>query len=55
MSVASLNSFALYPTYAASKAAAHSLTQAQRGVLRDSLVIGVYPGPIDTEMAAGLP
>jgi NAD(P)-dependent dehydrogenase (short-subunit alcohol dehydrogenase family) len=38
-------------TYSASKAAAHSLTQAQRRDLPGSLVVGVYPGPIDTDMA----
>ena len=41
-------------TYSASKAAAHSLTQAQRRDLKNTLVIGVYPGPIDTAMADGL-
>lgn len=41
------------PTYSASKAACHSLTQAQRRDFPDSLVIGVYPGPIDTDMADG--
>jgi NAD(P)-dependent dehydrogenase (short-subunit alcohol dehydrogenase family) len=38
-------------TYSASKAAAHSLTQAQRRDLPNSLVVGVYPGPIDTDMS----
>jgi NAD(P)-dependent dehydrogenase (short-subunit alcohol dehydrogenase family) len=37
-------------TYGAAKAAAHALTQAQRRDLSNSLVIGVYPGPIDTNM-----
>lgn len=42
--------------YSASKAAAHSMTQSIRGKLREHgvTVHGVYPGPIDTEMAAGL-
>jgi len=53
-SIASLVNFPLGGTYSASKAAAHSLTQAQRRDLPESLVIGVYPGPIDTEMAAGI-
>ena len=42
-------------TYSASKAAAHSLTQAQRRDLPKSLVIGVYPGAIDTDMIAHIP
>lgn len=39
-------------TYCASKAAVHSLTQSVRGELASQgiLVIGVYPGPIDTDM-----
>ena len=42
--------------YAASKAAAHSMTQALRGELRDRGidVIGAYPGGIDTDMLAGV-
>lgn len=52
-SIASIVSFPIAPTYSASKAAAHSLTQAQRRELaaQGTRVIGVYPGPIDTEMA----
>jgi NAD(P)-dependent dehydrogenase (short-subunit alcohol dehydrogenase family) len=52
-SIASLVSFPLGPTYSASKAAGHSLTIAQRRELRaqGTLVVGVYPGPIDTDMA----
>ena len=44
-------------TYGASKAAIQSLTQRVRGELsaQGTHVIGVYPGPIDTEMSAGLP
>jgi short-subunit dehydrogenase len=49
--IASFVNFPLGATYSASKAAAHSLTQAQRRDLSNSLVIGVYPGPIDTAMA----
>jgi short-subunit dehydrogenase len=43
-------------TYYVSKAAVHSLTQGMRGELieTNTLVMGVYPGPIDTEMAADL-
>jgi len=55
-SIASLINFPGFSTYSASKAAAHSLTQAQR---RDfgakTLVVGVYPGPIDTDMAENVP
>lgn len=54
-SIVSFFSFPLGATYSASKAASHSLTQAQRRELADSLVIGVYPGPIDTAMAETLP
>ncbi len=43
-------------TYSVSKAAVHSITQGMRGELaKDNvLVMGVYPGPIDTDMAAGV-
>lgn len=43
--------------YSASKAALQSLTQALRGLLASSgiNVVGVYPGPIDTELARDLP
>lgn len=55
-SIASFVNFPLAGTYSASKAAAHSLTQAQRRELMDTtLVMGVYPGPIDTDMAKGVP
>ncbi len=52
-SVAGLTSFAFFPTYSASKAAIHSLTQGARALLaaRGLSVIGVYPGPVDTDMA----
>ena len=42
--------------YSASKAAAHSITQALRAELRGSgiEVIGAYPGGIDTDMLAGV-
>lgn len=42
--------------YSASKAAAHSLTQALRAELgpRDITVLGAYPGGIDTDMLAGV-
>ena len=54
-SIASLVNFSMAGTYSASKAAAHSLTQAQRRDLKNSFVVGVYPGPIDTDMADGIP
>lgn len=42
--------------YSASKAAAHSMTQALRAGLRDRgiEVLGAYPGGIDTDMLAGV-
>lgn len=51
-SIASLINFPIGTTYSASKAASHSLTQAQRRELAPggTLVVGVYPGPTDTEM-----
>lgn len=52
-SIAGLSSFPFYPTYSASKAAAHSLTQAARALLaaQNTKVHGVYPGPVDTDMS----
>lgn len=43
-------------TYCASKAAGHSLLQGIRAELapRGVSVVGVYPGPVDTRMTAGL-
>lgn len=42
-------------TYCASKAAGHSLLQGLRAELapRNIQVVGVYPGPVDTNMTAG--
>jgi NAD(P)-dependent dehydrogenase (short-subunit alcohol dehydrogenase family) len=59
VNVLSLLSLASTPPmagYSASKAAAHSLTQALRPVLaaRGVAVHGVYPGGIDTDMLAGV-
>jgi NAD(P)-dependent dehydrogenase (short-subunit alcohol dehydrogenase family) len=56
LSVFSLASTPAMTGYAASKAALHSLTQALRGALavRGITVHGVYPGGIDTDMAAGV-
>jgi len=56
ISIGGLSSFPMAATYSASKAAAHSMTQGMRGELasQDVGVFGIYPGPIDTDMAAGL-
>jgi short-subunit dehydrogenase len=56
-SAAGLSNVPLQPTYSASKAAQHSLTQAARALLaaRGVTVHGVYPGPVDTEMTKDLP
>ncbi|MES2122319.1 MAG: SDR family oxidoreductase [Chlamydiota bacterium] len=56
ISIGGLSSFPLCATYSASKAAAHSLTQALRAELAryGVSVFGVYPGPIDTDMADGV-
>ena len=56
-SVAGLVAFPVLATYSASKAAVHSLTQATRMLLapQGTFVAGVYPGPIDTDMARALP
>jgi NAD(P)-dependent dehydrogenase (short-subunit alcohol dehydrogenase family) len=53
-SVAGLVGFPPVLTYSTSKAALHSLTQSTRQLLRaqGTFVVGVYPGPVDTEMAA---
>jgi len=51
-SVVSLASMPAIGGYSASKAAAHSLTLALRGDLapKNIQVIGIYPGPIETDM-----
>eukprot|EP00934_Nitzschia_sp_Nitz4_P003271 Nitzschia sp. Nitz4//scaffold43_size134323//20912//21649//NITZ4_003281-RA/size134323-processed-gene-0.27-mRNA-1//-1//CDS//3329551894//3261//frame0 len=54
-SISSYVSFPVAASYCASKAAAHSLTQSQRRDFGKSLVIGVYPGPIDTDMTKDIP
>lgn len=55
-SVGGLTNFPSFPTYSASKAAAHSLTQGLRILLgaQGTSVFGVYPGPVDTDMARGI-
>ncbi|MFT4579095.1 MAG: short-subunit dehydrogenase [Nitrospinales bacterium] len=57
LSVASLVNFPMLGSYSASKAALYSLTQGVRAELtkQGTGVFGVYPGPIDTDMAAGVP
>jgi NAD(P)-dependent dehydrogenase (short-subunit alcohol dehydrogenase family) len=56
LSLLSLASTPPMTGYSASKAAAHSLTQALRPALAEKgiTVHGVYPGGIDTDMIAGL-
>lgn len=61
--IVNLNSIVSYApplgitAYSASKAALFSATQAQRAILKSKNieVIGVYPGPIDTDLAKDLP
>ena len=56
LSVASLVNFPLLGSYSASKAALFSLTQGVRAELaaQGTSVIGIFPGPIDTDMANGI-
>jgi NAD(P)-dependent dehydrogenase (short-subunit alcohol dehydrogenase family) len=53
LSVASLGNFPVLGSYSASKAALHSLTQGVRAELaaQGTQVFGVFPGPIETDMA----
>jgi NAD(P)-dependent dehydrogenase (short-subunit alcohol dehydrogenase family) len=53
-SIAGHVNFPMAGSYSASKAAVHSLTQGVRAELaaQGTLVVGVYPGPVDTDMAA---
>jgi NAD(P)-dependent dehydrogenase (short-subunit alcohol dehydrogenase family) len=55
-SAAGLTSVPFFPTYSASKAALHSLTQSARVLLRTkgTSVVGVYAGPVDTDMTREL-
>jgi NAD(P)-dependent dehydrogenase (short-subunit alcohol dehydrogenase family) len=55
-SAAGLTNVPFFPTYSASKAALHSLTQAARILLgaQGTSVFGVYAGPVDTDMVRGL-
>jgi NAD(P)-dependent dehydrogenase (short-subunit alcohol dehydrogenase family) len=54
-STAGLTNLPVVPTYSASKAALHSMTQAARTLLgaQGTSVFGVYPGPVDTDMTRG--
>ena len=56
-SIAAHVNFPALGSYSASKAAVHSLTQGVRSELagQGTKVFGVYPGPVDTEMAANFP
>ena len=56
-SIAGHVNFPMLGSYSASKAAVHSLTQGVRAELaaQGTLVVGVYPGPVDTDMAASFP
>ena len=55
-SIAGLSNFPALATYSDSKAAVHSLTVYSRLTLaqQGTTVLGVYPGPVDTDMAKGL-
>jgi len=55
-SASGLTNIPFFPTYSASKAALHSLTQAARILLaaQGTSVFGAYPGPIDTDMVREL-
>jgi NAD(P)-dependent dehydrogenase (short-subunit alcohol dehydrogenase family) len=55
-SAAGLTNIPFFPTYSASKAALHSLTQAARILLapQGTSVFGVYAGPVDTDMTREL-
>lgn len=55
-SVTGLGNMPMAATYSMSKAAVHSMTQGMRAELKDNntLVMGVYPGPIDTDMERDL-
>ena len=57
ISVAGLVGFPPLITYSSSKAALHSITQTTRTLLRaqGTFVAGVYPGPVDTDMAERFP
>ncbi len=55
-SVSGLGNMPIIGSYSATKATVHSITQGMRAELagENILVMGVYPGPIDTDMAKGV-
>ena len=55
-SVAGLGNMPMAATYSVTKAAVHSITQGMRGELANDniVVVGVYPGPIDTDMGKNI-
>ena len=55
-SLAGLGNMPFASTYSISKAAVHSITQGMRAELleKNTLVMGVYPGPIETDMTTDL-
>jgi len=57
LSVVSVANAPVFSSYSASKAALNSLTQGIRAELaqQGTHVIGVFPGPVDTAMAEGVP
>lgn len=57
LSIASWVSTPLFGSYSASKAALYSLTQGVRAELaqQGTLVVGIFPGPVDTSMSEKLP
>jgi NAD(P)-dependent dehydrogenase (short-subunit alcohol dehydrogenase family) len=57
VSVVGLSAVPLMAGYSASKAALHSLTQSLRGSMEkhNVTVLGIYPGPVETELAKAVP
>lgn len=57
LSIASVVNVPVFSSYSASKAALYSITQGVRSELaaQGTQVIGVFPGPVDTAMAEGVP
>ncbi|GAB4152666.1 MAG: SDR family oxidoreductase [Cyanobacteria bacterium J069] len=57
LSIASVVNVPVFSSYSASKAALYSLTQGARAELaqQGTLVVGVFPGPVDTAMAEAVP
>jgi short-subunit dehydrogenase len=57
LTIASVVNVPVFSSYSASKAALYSLTQGVRAELaaQGTLVVGVFPGPVDTAMTEGVP